>query len=143
MTLEEIRDALTRVSRVRLPREFRRTGEERTPIRRKIEIIEDHMALCAEARGLAEEARLHSHMATNLLEDEWDEIEGWQQFMPGGKPIKNATQADIVEAKRQVRPDLYTSIREGKRLVARLTEQINRLKQDEETTSRLYTTVSG
>jgi hypothetical protein len=51
----------------------------------------------------------------------------------------------IAQAKRLIEPDLYDGIVEAKFLIARLTEQINRLSHmgDDQVASRIYSLLAG
>ncbi len=136
MTPKEVRELLYRAAKIRVPR-FK--GREQEPnARQKIDEMEDHLFVIARWRCSLEEARLWMHDAVKSLQDEWDEIEGWEAAA-GGK-----TKQAMVDAKRAIRPDLYDGIREGKFLIERLGEQVRRLERDEEqTVSRAYTLLSG
>lgn len=109
----------------------------------KIEQLESYLLEVAFARGRAEEARLYAYAAVRQLREEWDHLEGWEGDFGSPEKAAKATQPQIKEAKRQVRPDLYDSIEKGQYLVKRLTEQIKRLEKDEDVASRAYTLISG
>lgn len=136
MTPKEVRELLYRVAKIMVPR-FRGRKEEPTA-REKIEEMEDHLFVIARWRCALDEARLWMNDATRQLEDQWEDIEGWQTVADG------KTKQAVVTAKRTLRPELYDGIREGKFLIERLGEQIRRLERDEEQTiSRAYTLISG
>lgn len=107
----------------------------------KIDELESYLLLTAQARQEAQLAKLMVQEALDVLQGEWDDIDGWEVELPSGNGRR--TQAEIVEAKRRVRPDLYTSIQSGKRLIERLTEQVKRLERDDAATSRVYTIITG
>lgn len=136
MTPKEVRELLYRAAKIMVPRFV---GREETPTaRQKIDEMEDHLFLIARWRCSLEEARLWMHDATRKLEDEWEDIEGWQTVAEG------KTKQDVVNAKKTLKPELYDGIREGKFLIERLSEQVRRLERDEEQTiSRAYTLISG
>jgi hypothetical protein len=82
VTPKEVRELLYRAAKVMCPRFV---GREETPTaRQKIEEMEDHLFLIARWRCSLEEARLWMHDATRKLEDEWEDIEGWQSVADGG-----------------------------------------------------------
>jgi hypothetical protein len=134
---DEVRQLLYTVAKVKAP-SFK--GRDPKPnAGQKIEELEDHLFEIARWRCELEEARLYMHDARRELEDQWDEIEGWQAV--AGK-VK--TKQDVVAAKKTIRPDLYDGIRMAKFLIERLSEQIRRLERDEEyAVSRGYTLISG
>lgn len=136
MTIEEIRGALDRAMVLRVPE--RGSDDTTTTF---IAALEDYLVKVARMRGDLEEARFHAYAAVEVLEDEWEAIEGWETIAG----TKRATAAQKDDAKRELKPDLWGSIKTGRRLAARLTEQIKRLGSlsDDEVVSRLYTLVSG
>lgn len=138
MDPDEIRQLLFDTAKLRMPKR-----EEGQSTRDFLSKLEDYLIQTAVARGELEEARLYMNEALHRLEQEWRDIEGWQSVMGGN--TKNATQNDIMEAKRKVKPDLYDGIRDGKFLRERLTEQIKRLGKlgDDEVVSRAYTLMAG
>lgn len=134
MSPKEVRELLYRASKVMVPT-FR--GREMSG-RQKIEELEDHLFIIARWRAQLEEARLWMQDARRELEDQWDEIEGWQAVADG-----KSKQA-MIDAKRTIKPDIYDGIRMAKFLIERLSEQIRRLERDEEyAVSRGYTLISG
>lgn len=135
MTVDEAREALFAAARLRAPRLSECDGQMA-----KVAALEDYLGETAISRGVLEEARLHMHEALALLMVDWDDIEGWE--MIAGSSSRR-TQDDIRRAKKQCRPELYSSINSAKHLIARLSEQIRRLEKDDEVTSRLYTIVTG
>lgn len=141
--LDECRQTLREVSQVKMPNLRERPSELPTGMQFgtwKIEQLESYLLLTAEARQEALLAKLMIQESLDVLQAEWDEIEGWEVELPtNGK----RTQADVLEAKRRTRPDLYGSIQTGKRLVDRLTEQVKRLEKDDAATSRVYTIITG
>ncbi len=141
--LDECRDVLRAVSEVKMPNLRDQPSELPTGVQFgtwKIEQLESYLLLTAEARQEALLAKLMIQESLDVLQAQWDEIEGWEVELPtNGK----RTQAEVVEAKRRTRPDLYSSIQTGKRLVDRLTEQVKRLEKDDAATSRVYTIITG
>lgn len=138
MTPEKVRDLLYTAAKLRTPNFRSENGSPRTPPGQKIEKLEDHLLLVARWRGALEEGRLYMFDAVKTLEDQWDQITGWETIRVG------KTEKSIVDAKRKLKPELYDGIREGKWLIARLTEQIRRLERDEEhVVSRAYTMLTS
>jgi hypothetical protein len=105
----------------------------------KIEQLEFYLLQTAELRQEAGFAKLMVQQAVDRLEYEWEDLEGWEVYLPGGKTTAPA----IREAKKQMRPDLFTGIREGKRICDRLGDQIKRLEKDDQVCSRTYTFLTG
>jgi hypothetical protein len=151
-TPEQCRQILYRVARLRIPN----VRQELTPEERgqvfgdeplppgpagKIIRLEGFMVDSAIARGDAEEAALYMQAAVKRLEDEWDAIEGWETLLPA--TASERTEKAVVRAKRQLKPELYDGIREGKWLADKLKTQARRLERDEEACSRLYTMATG
>jgi hypothetical protein len=133
--LDECKDVLERIAQVKIPQiKGLQTGNE------KIEQLEFYLLQTAELRQEAIYAKLMVQQAVDVLEDEWVALEGWEIFLPNGS---RRTAADVREAKRQMKPDLYGSIQTGKRLVDRLTEQVRRLEKDDQVCSRAYTFLTG
>jgi len=138
VTLEEIRAVLEHAADVRMPRFTPEMGG-----REKVEILEDYLNLTAVTRGQLEQARLWAHMALRELHLEWDTIQGWgMHLQSNGRHTKD----DIINAKREIRPDLHAALTEAKWLVERISEQIDRLGArmgDDQVASRIYTLIAG
>lgn len=137
MTTDEIRKVIFRAAEMRMPRlrEIDSRGQ-------RIEALEDYLNDVAIALADLHEARLHAYAALEVLLDEWDDIEGWEQIVRSSSRI---TQEDIRRAKKTLRRDLHDGIHAAKRLVARLDEQIARLggMGEDKIVSRLYTLITG
>lgn len=138
MTPDEIKKLLFETARLRMPH-----IEEHGMLTTKIEALEDFSMEAARFRGALEEARLYIDAATHVLVMEWEQLEGWEAFLPGAKKRKEATKDDINSARRHVRPDLYVGISDGRHLVSQLSSQIRRLEKDEDRASRVYTFLTG
>lgn len=132
--LDECKDVLERIANVRIP------GIKGMPGNEKIEQLEFYLLQTAELRQEALLAKLMVQQAVDVLEDEWVSLEGWEINLPPGA---KRTATDVREAKRQMKPDLYSSIQTGKRLVDRLSEQVRRLEKDDQVCSRTYTFLTG
>lgn len=146
-TLDECREVLRAVSLVKMPNLRERPSDEELPTGMsstfstwKIDQLESYLLETAIARQEAHLARLMVQESLDVLQARWDEIEGWEVELPSGG---RRTQEDVVQAKRRIDPDLYSSIQIGKRLVDRLGEQIKRLEKDDAATSRVYTIITG
>lgn len=143
--LDECREVLRAVSLVKMPNLRERPGDEELPSGMsfgtwKIDQLESYLLETAIARQEAHLARLVVQESLDVLQGKWDDIEGWEVELPSGG---RRTQGDVVDAKRRIDPDLYSSIQTGKRLVDRLGEQIKRLEKDDAATSRVYTIITG
>lgn len=141
--LDECRQVLAYVARRRLPNLQQRPADlpDGVPLSGwKIEQLESYLMETAILRQQAHLAKLIVQEALDVLQREWDGIEGWEVELPSsGK----RTQEDVVQAKRRVKPDLYGSIQTAKRLIDRLSDQIKRLEKDDNVSSRIYTLISG
>ena len=135
MQLEEIREVLDRATKMRMPQRHPDDGRALF-----IEQLTDYILKVAEMRGELLEARMHMEFAVELLDDKWAQVQGWQA-LAGAKP----TQAAIEEAKRQIDPETWQGIRDGRRMIERLTVQVKRLAgmADDEAASRVYTLLTG
>lgn len=133
-TLDLCKETLARISKAKMP------AIRGLPSNEKIDKLESYLIDTAIFRQEAHEAKLLVQEALDDLQAQWDAIEGWEIELP---TTSKRTQADVVEAKRQVKPDLYSSIQTGKRLVDRLSEQIKRLEKDDNVSSRAYTLITG
>lgn len=139
-------EMLDRVVAVRIPEKIRRgtgEGEDRVPLpsRQKIEELESYLLLTAEARQLAESARLAVHRFLFDARIEADGMQGWEMHL--GVAASKATAPQIEAAKKKANPRLVADIAEADFLVKRLTEQIKRLEHDDEVASRVYTLITG
>lgn len=134
---DECRSLLFEAARLRIPR-F--TADDSTGF--KIDRLESYLLDTAYWRGELEEARLWMHEAVKIVEDEWSAIQGWEPHLR--RPSKtDLTQEEIRQAKREIKPDLYASLREGHHLIRRLGDQIRRLEEDDAAVSRAYTFLTG
>jgi chromosome segregation ATPase len=108
----------------------------------KVDKLEDYLVDLAVARAELEEQRFYLQEALGQLLDQWDAIKGWEAHLGyDSRP----TQEAVRRAKREIKPELHDAINELKRLVARLSEAIDRLggMGDEQVASRLYTLITG
>lgn len=140
MTLNDIRTLLFTSAKLRIPR-----FEERDNTGMRIGKLEDYLLTSAETSGDLDEARLFCFQTLHDCELRWRNLGGWEIHLPHRKNGTPHSQAQIVEAKRLYDPTLYEEIVEMKFLIARLTEQINRLHKmaDDQVASRIYTLMAG
>jgi hypothetical protein len=134
VTYQEIQEQLHAIAKLRMPE----WGEE-TPIKEKIEGLEDHLMETARARQMLEEARLIMEDSYETIADQWDQVEGWEMYLHG----KPKTQVEIDEAKRQVNGELFFSRRRAIKLIRQIGHQIKRLEKDDAACSRVYTMLTG
>jgi hypothetical protein len=130
--LPTARDVLDAATKLRMPRIPRDQGA-----RARIDALEDYMLLIAWHQGELSEARLGLYDELRTVNDAWAELVGWENFRRG------KTDASIDEAKAKARPDLARARRQAQWLVARLTEEIDRLEKDATKASRAYTLATG
>lgn len=138
MNITEIRQHLFDASKLRMPRfDDRDTSGMRT------EKLENYLLLTSRVRGDLEEGRLYMQQALRDLDIQWKNLTGWELFAPA--ETKARTGPAIERAKRMVDPAIADGIDEAKWLIARLTEQINRLSHmgDDQVASRIYTLIAG
>jgi hypothetical protein len=119
-------------AKLRIPRIPREEGSQA-----RLNALEDHMIEATYQRADLMEARLEVYGSVRELKEAWDHIEGYQALK------RTKTEAAVDDAKRQLRPDLYDGIRKGEWLIARLTEQIDRLDRETYICSRAYTFATG
>lgn len=135
MDTDQIRRVLYAAARLRMPRR-----EPDATLGLNIEQVEDYLIATAIHRAELEEARLYAKDALDLLADQWDEVEGWEIHLEQGK---RATVAAVDRAKGLTAPELREGMREARRLIDRLTDQIKRLELDDKAASRRYTMMTG
>jgi hypothetical protein len=136
MTLDEIRQKFDEARVIRVPRINPGTHQ-----REKIQALEDYLTLTAWHRGELEDALWWLWTAENALLEEWDQIEGYQQFLP--TTAKERTQHAVRQAKRRVKPDLYVSLQLCGKLKEGIGRQIRRLELDDRNVSRTYSLATG
>lgn len=138
MTLDEVRQVLFDTATLRMPR-----FDDRDTTGMRIEKLETYLLTIAMKRGDLEEGRLHIQQSLRNLQLQWEALTGWEEHAPATE--KARTQAAIRDAKRKTNQPLHDSIEECKWLIARLTEQINRLSKmgDDQIASRTYTLLAG
>lgn len=79
---------------------------------------------------------LAAHDAKVILDDEWEDMTGWERHRAG------KTDASVDRAKAQANPKLAKARVKAAWLIARLTEQIDRLEGDASKVSRAYAIMS-
>lgn len=103
----------------------------------KIGQLEDYLLLSAYSIGEMHEERVDFETALRDLDEQWDEIEGYQALMAS----KTVAGADAARAK--LRPDLAASRRELRHWVKQLDREIERLDNEASKVSRAYTMITG
>jgi hypothetical protein len=112
-------------------------GVFRADTRKRINDLEDHISLTAYYQGELEDERTDAYDELELLNREWDSMQGWQVYREG------RTDASIDHAKGQVNPELARKRKALKYTIARLSEQIDRMERDASKASRIYTLLTG
>lgn len=115
---------LGRAAAIRFPELSELAGRE------KINALTDHITATAIGRGDLEELRLEANASLLALRRSFDAL------LPG-RHYRTRALAD--EARRAANPKLAQDIDTAAWLVARCTEQINRLDRDYDAASRAYT----
>lgn len=143
MTPDDARHTLLAAAKLRMPKFDQRDGPGA-----RIKKLEDYLLQTASTGADLEEARLHMQMALHALQEKWDAIPSaaWEIHAPAEGRAR--TKESIRQAKRLIGPDeeaLYQGIIEATFLIARLTEQIQRLCRmgDDQVASRIYTMLAG
>ena len=138
MTTDEVRQLLFSAAALRMPK-----FDERDTVGARIDKLERYLLTIACTRGDLEEGRLYLQLALRNLQIKWDTIKGWEEHAAATERAR--TKDAIAQAKRKVDPQTYDGIDEAKWLIARLTEQINRLSKmgDDQIASRTYTLLAG
>lgn len=95
--------------------------------------LEDHMLQATSRQGELASLRLETQESLRTLQREWDHMAGWEQFK------RSKTEAAVEDAKRQVNPTLYDGIEDAKWLIARYSDEFERLGKDADRCSRLLT----
>lgn len=126
------REKLAAAAKLRMPRIPREQGA-----RARIEALEDYLLETAWHQGELSEARLLLYDSLRTVDQEWEQLAGWEPFRRG------KTDASIDHAKAQLRPELAQARSQAKYLIARLTEEIDRLERDATKASRAYTLATG
>lgn len=102
------------------------------------EELAEYMLLSAFYAGALHEERLGHYEELRGLQVRWEDLEGWEMFRTG------KTDSSREEAKKICDPELYAEIAARKWIIARLSEEIERLNRDgEKTVSRTYTILTG
>lgn len=129
---EEPRDPLEMAVAMRLP-----VFPPDTGARVKIDALESYILVSAFWSGEMNEERQVLMAAGATLQDQWDFLEGWEMLRQG------KTDESINEAKRALRPDLWSQLQATRRRVKALAEEIDRLERDYVKASRVYTLITG
>lgn len=136
MTLQEIRQRLEAALPVRVPII---DPTQRVSGRERVQALSDHILNVAFHRAELEEALHHCLEAGKILRRDWDDLRGYEV----GLPTKH-TKDDVEKAKRELAPDVWTSLNEARTLTESIKRQITRLGgSDYDAASRVYTMLSG
>lgn len=136
MTLQEIRKRLEAALPLRIP--IIDPSQRKMP-RERIEELQDHILKVAYHRAELEEALHYCLEAGKILRRDWDDLQGYQVGLPT-KPTKD----DVEKAKRELAPQIWTSLNEARTLTESIKRQITRLGgSDYDAASRVYTMLSG
>lgn len=127
-----VSDVLRSASKLRVPR-----YNADASARYKIEGLADYMLESALHQGDLEQERLEAHEQLATLDEEWENLTGWEPFRQG------KTDSSIERAKAQLRPDLAKSRKWLDWQIDRLSEQIERIERDATKVSRTYTMYGG
>lgn len=138
MNLADIRQRLLDALPLRIPR----FDPNESP-RKKSEELEAYILTTAWQRGELEEALHWAWEAQKLVREQWNEIEGWEPFLPTGRRVGDATKEQVAAAKRHVNSEVSDGLSSANKLVEGLGRQIRRLELDYEAASRAYTLMSG
>lgn len=136
MTLDEIRQKFDAARIIRVPR-----PDPNLHPREKIQALETYLTDTAFHRGELEDALWWLWTAEGKLLEEWDQIDGYQQFLP--TTAKERTQHAVRQAKRRVKPELYVSLQLCGKLKDGIGRQIRRLELDDRNVSRTYSLATG
>lgn len=136
MSVLELSKAFNLAKALRVPLWSDEDGPK-PPLRLSGELGE-YMLLSAFYAGELHEERLEIYAEQRAKQEEWDHLEGWEPFRNG------KTDSSREEAKRLLRPELWDELQAAKWVVARLTDEIDRLNRDaEKAVSRAYTMLTG
>lgn len=126
------RERLDAAKQLRMPRLTRKQAT-----RERLELLDDYMLETAWHRAELMEGRMEVYESLQTLKEEWDHLDGWQALK------RTKTETAVEDAKRQLRPDIYDAIKKAEWLIARLTEQMERLDREATICSRSYTFATG
>lgn len=136
MELSEIRQRLEDALPVRIP--LIDPSHRKMP-RERVEELQDHILKVAWHRAELEEALHWCLEGGKALRRQWDDLQGYQVAL-GAK----ATKDDVERAKRELAPQVWTSLEEARTLTESIKRQITRLGgSDYDAASRVYTMLSG
>lgn len=134
-TVVEFSEDFVKAQRLRVPL-WDRQGEKSTIA--LSEELAEYMLLSAWYAGALHEERLGHYAELRRLQGQWDHLEGWEMYRTG------KTDSSRDEAKKLCDPDLWDELQARKWIIARLTEEIDRLNRDgEKAVSRTYTILTG
>lgn len=104
----------------------------------KIAALEEYLLLTAYYQGDLAKERLEWQVKLVPIRDAWDHLTGWEHLK-----LTSRSEKAVASSKRQVRPDLYDRLMDHDWMIARLTEEIDRMERDATKASRAYTLMTG
>lgn len=101
----------------------------------KLDALEEYSLTCGFYQGELHEARLRAYEELVEHERRWADVQ----------PIttRNKTETAREDSKREANPALWEALRETRWLIARLTEEVDRLERDKALCSRIWGRYSG
>lgn len=140
MDLEQIRQILERVLKLRVPRFTDDVGP-----RERANRMGDYLMESAYANGDLIEARHALREAERHLADLLRKLEGWEAMLRiVGNTSGRPTKTQVSEAKRLTAPHIFDAHAEARLLRGSVDDQIERLKFEAQfVISRAYTIISG
>lgn len=134
-TIVEFSKDFVRAQALRVPL-WDRKGEKSTM--ELSEELAEYMLLSAWYAGALHEERLTHYAELRRIEGRWDHLEGWEMYRTG------KTDSSRDEAKRIADPELWDELQARRWIIARLSEEIDRLNRDaEKAVSRTFTILTG
>lgn len=128
VTLEEVEARITRAHKTRPPRWGADDRHDE-----KVETLADYLLSSAHARADLEEARSWLGEALQRFEEQWDDVD------PGPCRTEKERQRQIALAL----PEVAAGRADAKRYLQTIERLVRRFERDEQTTSRIYTLMTG
>lgn len=105
----------------------------------RIRQMEEYIQITGYWEGELNEERVKWLADKEPLRREWGEIPESEW----GHLRRTRTETAVDQAKRQVRPELYTKIQDCDWMVKRLTEEVGRMGREYDRASRVYSLITG
>lgn len=132
MNLTDVKGILTDSLKLRVP-----AIDPNAHPRQRIDAMENYANQVAYQRAEVLEALYWLAEAKKPLQDQWDDITGWEAT------TRERTREAVAQAKRRIQPGLYDALQECARLQSHLHAQVDRFNRDADWMSREYTFISG